>query len=406
MAVGVVLPLISLQRSQGFPNSILERIALPDVLVTSAVLALILRYGGRAAGSALLYAAAVAIAGVIGLFYLSEAGIWLPDGRVGVLAESLALFVAFGYWLFGSQVARSDRLVRMLLLGLAVGVLWEGVIVAHDYLAASDWFPSPNSNRVRGTFRTTGQLGAFGFSAAGIMFVFGSQLPRRRQQLFAYSMGILAVLMVVAASRRSVILTIGMWPLVYLLLAFPQRRFQKMYLGVVALVVLMILGVARFTAQVTESYAGGRLLSAAHSIQSGESMPVIQARAAVQHLGEWLPFGVGPGNSRWFLPLGLEIHNAHLALAVDLGLLGLVSFYLLLWRLPLTRRPPATRRSNIVSRQALLAFLACATVVMLHNRLHRERGFMLFLGIAAQMAAVSTVRPRNAPQPCAVRRRH
>jgi hypothetical protein len=49
----------------------------------------------------------------------------------------------------------------------------------------------------------------------------------------------------------------------------------------------------------------------------------------------------------------------------------------------------------------LLAFLVCATVIMLHNRLHRERGFMLFLGVAAQLAAVSTVRARHAPQQCA-----
>jgi hypothetical protein len=292
----------------------------------------------------------------------------------------------------------------MLLLGIAVGVLWEGVIVAHDYFAASDWFPSPHANRVRGTFRTTGQLGAFGFSAAGMMFVFGSQLPRPRQRQFAYAMGLLAVLMVVAASRRSVILTIAVWPLVYLLLAFPRRRLQKAYLGLVALVGLVILGGARFTAQIAESYAGRRLAAAAQSIEGGDSITIIQARAAVEHFAEWLPFGVGPGNSRSFLPFGLELHNAHLALVVDLGLLGLLTFYLLLWRLPLTRRAPASKGNNLVSRQALLAFLLCATVIMLHNRLHRERGFMLFLGIAAQLAAVSAVHLRHAPHPCAVAR--
>jgi hypothetical protein len=123
-------------------------------------------------------------------------------------------------------------------------------------------------------------------------------------------------------------------------------------------------------------------------------------------VGEWLPFGVGPGNSRSFLPLGLELHNAHLALVVDLGLLGLLAFYLLLWRLPLTRGASPTKGSNnLISRQALLAFLVCATVIMLHNRLHRERGFMLFLGIAAQLAAVSAVRLRRAPRPYAVARR-
>jgi hypothetical protein len=43
---------------------------------------------------------------------------------------------------------------------------------------------------------------------------------------------------------------------------------------------------------------------------------------------------------------------------------------------------------------------------MLHNRLHRERGFMLFLGIAAQLAAVSAVHPtRKAPIPYAAARR-
>ena len=72
-----------------------------------------------------------------------------------------------------SAAGESPELTSSILAGVAVVTLVESVVVFHDYFFSSQWFPDPMEGRARGTFKANGQLGAYGFCAAGLLLSFG-----------------------------------------------------------------------------------------------------------------------------------------------------------------------------------------------------------------------------------------
>src|SRR5690606_22530096 len=114
-----------------------------------------------------------------------------------------------------------------------------------------------------------------------------------------------------------------------------------------------------------------------------------QLDAAMAQSEDWFPFGLGIGRGQFMvIPSGgaaQEIHNGHLALVVETGIMGLLAFY---WMaiLPVFRDwGVAGRGDKPIVRFLLITFLAASAVFALHNRLQRDRVFMIFLGMATTL---------------------
>jgi O-antigen ligase len=94
-----------------------------------------------------------------------------------------------------------------------------------------------------------------------------------------------------------------------------------------------------------------------------------------------------------------EIHNGHLNIAVESGLFGLLAFYALVIKALLHRWHNDFGKSTRAVRILTFTFLLAGMVFMIHNRLHRDRGFMLFMGLASAIALAAPSDPRRSGMP-------
>lgn len=381
--VGVILPLISFRTGLARAMaSFSERVTPVDMLVIATILILFVADGIRLHLSVVLYAGALIVAMTISMLWAS------PARFPNALTASIALLVVLCYWVLGYNVSRSATLTRALLAGVVVGVLWEAVIVVHDYFAASQWFIDPMSGRVRGTFRASGQLGAYGFSSAGLLLALGWPMFQKRWvRGLIVGAGVLAMFFVIAASRRTGILALCAWVVLILLLGL--RRFRSpRYWAVLAAALVFVAVIVYSVASPEATFLGSRLSSAVAVIGTGESYPEMQLQSAMQHVGAWFPLGLGLGRGITVMPgEANEIHNGHLALLVEAGVFGLVTYYWLAAQPFFRKWGDSFGTDTAIVQTLVLAFLLAAAFQMIHGTLHRDRGFMLLLGLAANLCA-------------------
>src|SRR6185503_6627768 len=156
--IGLLLGVLTVKTEYvGTPTDLFSRVAPVDFLCLAMLALLFILHRMKAPPKqAFLYGAAILVSLIPGLLVT-------PGEPRHVWVGASALFMAFGYFLIGLNVGASPVLLRALLGGLCIGVLGQAVIVFHDVLAHGQWFPDPMEGRVRGTFKTNGQLGAYSF---------------------------------------------------------------------------------------------------------------------------------------------------------------------------------------------------------------------------------------------------
>jgi hypothetical protein len=373
-------------------GGLMARIAPVDVLVMLVLIMLLATRGLKVKMCGVLYCLALVLSFVVAMFLVG----WTECLSGGSGVAVLALMMSLLYWLLGYNISRWPYLMRIYLLGITAGLMWEGAIVLHDYFLPNDkWFIDRKLLRVRGTFMRSGQLGTYGLSCAGIMFSVGLVMFKRHAiRILMAVMGLLSCFIVLASSRRTGLVALAVWGLLCLCcLCFTvQRKYRwKILLGLSASVAVVALIISRSS----DSFFVQRWLHFYGVITNPDSFPYEQARAAVDHVKEWLPFGLGVGRGQ-VIADGSEFHNANLALLVETGLFGFAMFYWLIidaglswWRAWKDRKKPYVS-------YIFICFLAAMTVYMLHNRVHRSRGFMLMLGLASGAgAAVVASRKRD-----------
>ena len=377
--IGGLLPLISLRRGLGGAYAPLDqRIALVDLLVVFFLATILVPRGLRIH----------AIGGVYGLAVLLSLSVGLLRESSGefssVMTGFFAIAMAFLYWVLGHNLGRYPALLRFLFLGIAFGVAWEAIVVLHDYFSVPQWFVDEMPGRVRGTFRASGQLGAFGFSTAGLSFAIGWSLFKRRYvRGLIVIIGMIGIFFVWAASRRSALFALALWAVIACTLEYKRLRDFRYFAFSLAVTVALILIVV-FAIHHTDAFAVRRITEAVSSMETGNSFIRLQWNSVVAHFSEWFPQGLGWGRGQIVdYSQYHEIHNGHLALFVEGGLLGLLAFYGVV-ALSIFRPWSATPDSKLVHNLVLACILA-AIVMMIHNTLHRDRGFMLLLGISSQL---------------------
>ena len=383
-AVGFALPLISFQTGSSYrAETLWERLTVVDILTILAFVCAAI-VGKLAVRSIAMFYGSALFAG-FGIAALNNlvAGESL---RVSAI-ESIALAVAFLYWIVGFNIA-GTRSLRPLVIGIACGVFLESVIVIHDWLSANRWFVDNMEGRVRGTFRKNGQLAAYGFSVSGILLTIGISVERSsRWRTLLVIGGLLGILFLIAASRRSALFAVFSWIACYAVLAGPRSRHLAYYVTVFAFVVGGFLGFVYREVWI-DTLFGTRVLHGVERLASLEGDFLFeQVVIALSHWNEWIPFGMGIGRGRLLMD-GLEFHNLYLALIVEIGVLGLFAFLALVvtsFRTLLNAMPKGSMRPWVIS------FFFAAALFGVHNRLHRDRTFMLFLGIAAGLPAVRNI---------------
>lgn len=375
--VGFFLSVLTLEAQYvGTPTDLVSRVAPVDVLCVLFLGTLFVRHRMRPLpGAAILYASAVVLALIPAVFIT-------PGFNPKVWAQFAGILMAFGFYVIGLNVGDSPGLLRWVLAGLAVAVMAEAVVVYHDSLASSLWFPDPMKDRVRGTFKTNGQLGAYGYCAAGFLVTFGATVASPRLRKVFVAAALVAASFVFLATRRMGMLSVFAWGAIFPVLGcrFAGRRFYYLYLAGVAVVIILM---AACWPQIESSFAGKRFRDAVEKIGSREGFIQDQMSNTMRTAGEWFPFGFGVGRGSRIDPTDtFEVHNGLLAVLVELGVLGFAGFAgMIAW--PLIRRRWQRRSGDHALLGALLTTtLVISVMFMFHNTLYRDRTFLLFLGVA------------------------
>lgn len=383
--IGLILPLVSTEAEREFRvPTFAERIVPVDLLVLGLMSVLLLRGKLRLPLCAKVYVGALLFSFAIGMVLVDPTTEKVYVPAVGFAALSMAFF----YMVLGHNLRGSPNLSKATVLGVAVGAMWQLVIVAHDSLFSwSQWFLEPMAGRVRGTFRASGQLGAYGFSAAGILLTFGWAFFRSyRLRSLLLLAGLFSVYFTVAASRRSAVIAIICWAVLFLILGY---RHLTSLAYVIVLVCVVVGGILLHlhVGEVKETFHGRRVSEALDSLQTsvdtGDTRQVKELRYTLRNVGMWFPIGAGTGRSR-YVGWGSETHNGHLAVVTELGVVGLLAFYAMLYHVASRRFTCFSKqKQGLVVRALVMAFVLAAAIFMGHNRLHRDRTFMLFLGLAS-----------------------
>jgi len=390
-ALGFTLPLLTLKTGYyGTPTDLSARVALSDVVCLLSFGLLCARGSPPAVplpGGLYFFALIVSLFPALVLWPGPEDFVWTT--LAGIL-------MGFAFYLLGLSIGESRAVTTALLAGLAWVTVGEFVIVLHDYFSPAQWFPDPMEGRARGTFKANGQLGAFGFCAAGLLLSMSRIPSARRLRTLCLVAGLLAGTFVFTASRRTGMICVVLWALAFAVMGvrFAHRRFYKTFLAVFVLLVLTA-GVAWGT--LTHTFAAQRLSEGLSTLGTSDGFIRVQHANILRTAGDWFPLGFGPGRGNRIDPSDPErheIHNGLLAVLVELGVLGFLGFVgIVLY--PLRRGDSGLKTEDREVRALILrSFILVSFIFMFHNTLYRDRTFLLFVGMATGLVRSERVRAR------------
>jgi hypothetical protein len=385
--VGLLLPVLTLQtRYVGTPVDWTSRVVPVDVLCAIFLAIFALRHPMRP----LPWPAALYLAAVV--FSLFPGLLVTPGPERDVWAQFLGLGMGFAFYVLGLNLGRSPGAVAALLAGTAAAVAAEAVIVYHDVLVpSSPWFPDPMPGRARGTFKANGQLGAYGFCAAGLLATFGAVAGSPGRRTLGVLTALLSASFVFPASRRTGMLCVFLWAAVFLALGVRFARkvpYRLLAAGFLAVGV----GVAVYRAHLETSFVGRRVQAAVSGLRDRDNFVERQHRRTLATFEEWFPWGFGAGRGHWIDPRdGHEVHNGLLAVFVEQGILGFVGFAgMMLYPLFRSASGNASADGGVhgggdedaaLFRAIASSFLLVSFVFIIHNTLYRDRTFLLYLGL-------------------------
>jgi hypothetical protein len=297
----------------------------PADVVCAGFLAIALFRGGlkRLPDTAIVYVAAIFLSLIPALMISPR-----PPQDVGLALA--ALLVPFAFYLAGLHLGGSPGAVRFLLVGLSAAVIGHAMAAAagHQLLAAD--------------------LAAYGFGAAAVLLSLGTTFENIKVRWTSAVGGLVAaaLFMLAAPGAGAVAALVGC--ALYALIGWRSvhRRSFHLVLGSLALLIFFL------------PFAGGW--------RPAFQAPDLAAAA-------WFPFGEGVGR-------GEATANGVVAVASELGVLGMAAFagMIALPALLMRRRADVPERL----RYLLVSLVPACAIFLVHHPLHRDRIFLLFLGLA------------------------
>lgn len=240
------------------------------------------------------------------------------------------------YWLWGTAF--------IALLGVADFFLWA--------LKGMTLFPGNNRGAVIGTFRNTGQAGAYYMMATTLAIPFYRIMSDKRKLL-----GAIAVFLIVAAGvltvKRSTLAGIGVGLLLLPFFEPTMASFRRtmtvagVFVGVAALVTLTAL------AAKPDIFGHFAFKFSAYSAEKGEEFAMENVRVIQEAIDQSPVFGVGLGGV-WGVFGEHEVHSGYLGILTNMGFGGffvycwfLLEYTLAMFR-PLNSHPQAKLFARIM----------------------------------------------------------
>ncbi len=393
-AIGLTLPLICMKSAFGaVEGGIGVRMVPCDILVLLTLLVFLVAKTLRIRLSWLFYLLAI----VFSMLVATVRHAYTQDALQLCALECVALVVAGLYWVVGYNAGRSTRCFRFMLLGLVLSMFVEFVVVFHDYVFAnSKWFIDRHLFRVRGTFRRNGQLGCYAFAMFGLTATFSGYYLRKKYINILFVAGALSsVFMVFASSRRTALLAVLIWALCLVVFAIAKNPKYRLHIGCAVLAIVISMAALLSCGSDRAFFAMRRFDHFTRLLANPDSFPFMQFKVAVASFGDWFPLGLGVGAGR-LLNKGTEFHNAYIALSYELGIFGVIAFFaLLLDSLSLWTNYCKVKKRQI-SYVIYACFLASVMFFMVHNRAHRDRSMMLFVGLFSGVGSLALSKKNKA----------
>lgn len=401
--LGVTLPLITLdQNVTSTSGALSDRVVLADFMAMGFLILCGMRTRLQFRSTTVLYLGALLYAFLVALLRHSDSETFIEASKA-----LIAIGFAVAFVVAGATAAMSEKLLYWLTIGCLVGLFGEMIIAAHDYLRpSSPWFVDAMERRVRGTFKKSGQLASYGFSAVVLLGVVCKQLSNRKLLGTCIAAGVLAgCFIIVASTRRSALVGILAMMVTFLVIG---TRFanSRLYQLSVASVVAGGLFLVWNLAGLSDSFVMQRYTSAFSNLESSDNWLMVEVHNALDTADAWFPFGIGLGQGFRIGATGEhEIHNGHLAMMVEGGLpLYFCTLALMLYPAWISFKTLASPKSD-VSAAILVAVFVGAVVFMGHNRVYRDRAFMVAAGVgtvaairfAASTRATSNIAPSRFP---------
>lgn len=401
--VGALLPAVSFDPNASGPVisiSFFERVTAADLLSVLLVLVLITFSTIRVDRNIIYYFLALLVAFFVANFLPVDDSAYLNSSPLlSSLTALIALLMATGYWIIGYNAFQNEIWLKSLIYGVMAGAGWEAAIVLHDAIFPNKFFPDVMALRVRGTFRKSGQLAAYAFSASGILLCFGWTVLNKNKRRYAILIGALCIIMVFLSLRRSAIAAALLMNVAFLYFGF--GRMNKAYFSAVAFTAIALAAFLIFQNYISQSFLWARMQDAySNTVEDTEDSFIFNQIFVINtRFTDWFPLGAGVGQGYLLTPTPDEIgadsgtgryefHSAYPSILIELGILGGIVFGCLFMR-PI-RLLSRLKKSSIegLVRSVTLSFFIATLAFMLHNRVHRDRTFMLFLGAITAYASL------------------
>lgn len=383
--LGAVLPIVTLER-----NFVGTNAALADRIVPADVVALLtatwcgITRGWKIPLSVMAYLSALVLAFLVAI--LQSNG----DSNLTSALTSLAVLVfAVSFTVIGASIANDEAGLSALTKGILAGLAGETIIAGHDYMfQSSPWFVDSMEHRVRGTFMKSGQLASYAFSMCVYLgTAFNVMKPRRFLNVsLAIAAGCCGIIMI-STTRRSALLAIATIPIIFFICGFRfagHRFYRRLFYFTAAATILIAVNMS----QITDSFLGARVQQAVDRMDSDNNWLLSELENLLASFSEWFPFGIGLGQGSRFSVTGEhEIHNGHYAMLIEGGVVLYAGvLYLILAPAARVASLLTARRSDV--RLALLVAVFLASLLFMgHNRIYRDRTFMLAVGVGTVGAA-------------------
>jgi len=401
--LGATLPLITLdQNVTSTSGALSDRVVLADFMALGFLILSGMQTRLQFRSTTVLYLGALLYAFLVALLRHSDSETFMEASKA-----LLAVGFAVTFVVAGATAAMSEKVLYWLTAGCLVGLFGELIISAHDFLnPGSPWFVDAMERRVRGTFKKSGQLASYGFSAVVLLGVVSQQLPKRKLLGTCITAGLLAgCFIIMASTRRSALVGILAMMATFLVIGSRFANSRLYQLSVASVVVGGVFFVWSL-AGLSDSFVMQRYTSAFSNMESSDNWLMVEIHNSLETADAWFPFGIGLGQGFRIGATGEhEIHNGHLAMLVEGGLpLYFGTLALILCPAWVSLKTLGSPKSNI-SAAILVAVFVGAVVFMGHNRVYRDRVFMVAAGAGtvAAMRFAAMTRSNSTVNPLALR---
>lgn len=383
-------------------QGVLGRLALPDLFM------LLLGFILLAAPGLHVRVSRLGVAGVVMLLAFAPGVLLAPDLGTSLLESAVYAFALFGFLVVYSLVARLpvEERIRVMVLWCRAGALLA-VVGVYDLVASTLGAPTiaglagqtlPATGGLVGTFRNTGQAGAFLVTVLAVSLPLSTVVKEHRLKNELTLISALLVLALVLSVKRAALLALVVGGVLFLVRGVRRREMGRT-LAIGAVSVLLLVPAYRWFSEASAAFRWR--IQYKLSANAGETVSrfaesnIVLAREAF--MAEPI-FGVGLGTIS-ASGENYELHSTYLNIVASTGLVGLLAYAFMIYTLfrsvsrPRNDDPRAPRFARLFVPMLVGLMMSYGYT----NHL-RKREFWITAALTTALMAPEVGRRRRTPQ--------